>query len=614
MDELSVIEARRLASEDTQQPDTQTPGANLDSELWIDRYRPKRFVDLLGDERLHREVTTWVKEWDHCVFGKRKAKRKTREDEGGNYLPEDEYHRPNEKSSNFIQKLVQLTYDRPFKDRRKKQKGGKRPLLRPIICICNDLYAASLAKLRPVARIVRFTRPADIHIVKRLRDVCEYEDLKAEPRALSTLVAIALGDLRGCLNTLQFIKSRNQQVTEQMIRMATAGMKENESSFLNVLNNLFLPMSKKRIKELGLGEEEETKYVDRLSRELDGSGALDRIATGCFEHYAKRHQHDATFSKYLKANEWLVSYDLLSNRMRSEQEYALMPYLSYMLVPFYPLFQERGGERVERPKADWETYVKTKANEEIYKSLAHAVRTGNGRRTGHYRDLVSEQILHLEFAPYLNRIISPPLRPVNSQVIRPEEKAILSRLVNIMVSLELRFVQEKAEDGQLMYRLDPPIDVFVTYDGKRAADIAVSRYAVRHLVAAEIDAQLITRQAEAVERSKASRPSFFGQRPAEDDADVVEGDGIDPEGEGTLGRAGPDEQRPRKKAKKVDIADKPAVDFFGRLIVPKAATTGTKPNSAAARKQPEKAYKVSYKYNEGNSAAVRKPVKVSSFL
>jgi hypothetical protein len=40
-------------------------------------------------------------------------------------------------------------------------------------------------------------------------------------------------------------------------------------------------------------------------------------------------------------------------------------------------------------------------------------------------------------------------------VIRPEEKAMLSRLVNIMVSLELRFVQERAEDGQLLYRLDP---------------------------------------------------------------------------------------------------------------------------------------------------------------
>lgn len=40
--------------------------------------------------------------------------------------------------------------------------------------------------------------------------------------------------------------------------------------------------------------------------------------------------------------------------MRSEREYTLLQYLPYTLVPFYPLFQERGAEKVERPKADWE--------------------------------------------------------------------------------------------------------------------------------------------------------------------------------------------------------------------------------------------------------------------
>ena len=35
-----------------------------------------------------------------------------------------------------------------------------------------------------------------------------------------------------------------------------------------------------------------------------------------------------------------------------------------------------------------------------------------------------------------------------------------------------------------------PMDVFVTYDGKRAADIAVSRYAVRHLVAGEVHTRM----------------------------------------------------------------------------------------------------------------------------
>lgn len=69
-------------------------------DLWVDRYRPQRFVDLAGDERVNRETLAWVKEWDQCVFGirKRNLKRK-REDEspaeqGGRM---DQWGRPREK-------------------------------------------------------------------------------------------------------------------------------------------------------------------------------------------------------------------------------------------------------------------------------------------------------------------------------------------------------------------------------------------------------------------------------------------------------------------------------------------------------------------------------------
>ncbi|GAA6043901.1 hypothetical protein NBRC10512_007446, partial [Rhodotorula toruloides] len=39
----------------------------VETTLWTDRYRPKRFVDLLGDERVHRTALLWLKEWDACV-------------------------------------------------------------------------------------------------------------------------------------------------------------------------------------------------------------------------------------------------------------------------------------------------------------------------------------------------------------------------------------------------------------------------------------------------------------------------------------------------------------------------------------------------------------------
>lgn len=126
------------------------------------------------------------------------------------------------------------------------------------------------------------------------------EGLKADSRALTALVGMAQGDFRGCLNTLQvnglscsydpiranfavcsqFIKTRNQSVTETVVRRATIGMKEADISQMTVLNDLFLPMTKKRAKELGIGEEEESRYVSRLSHEINRSGALDRIAIG----------------------------------------------------------------------------------------------------------------------------------------------------------------------------------------------------------------------------------------------------------------------------------------------------------------------------------------------
>ncbi|KAI0371671.1 P-loop containing nucleoside triphosphate hydrolase protein [Pilatotrama ljubarskyi] len=665
LDDLSVSEAAKLAAADAQEIQKPAQLANAtNTALWVDRYRPNRFTELLGDDRVHREVLSWVKEWDACVFGKGKArgKKRARGDEDGENL--DEWRRPKEKllllsgppglgkttlahivaqhagyevfeinasdarsadvvderirpalesgakvgsskpnlvvideidgatggsdnAGGFIHKLVQLTQDRPKRKSKKGEPQAIRPLLRPIICICNDLYAASLTKLRPHARIVRFSRPHDTHIVRRLREICEREGMKADARALTTLVGVAQGDFRGCLNTLQMLKARNQDVTESMVRSATLGMKEAEASQMTVLNDLFAPLSRKRAKELGV-REDEARFVSRLSREVEGCGSMDKVAIGCFEHYALLHRHDGTLNRYMKGMDWLCTYDVLAGAMRAEREYSLMPYLSYPLVAFYPLFQERGSQKAERPKADWEHYTQTKTNQEIYSSLARCLRTAASRSGGDYRHFANEPLLQLEIAPYINRIISPPLRPVNSQVIRPAEKALLARLVEIMSTLELRFVQEKNEDGQLVYRLDPPIDVFVTYDGKRAADIAVSRYAVRHLVAAEIDAQVIARHAEGLDKVKGGKAAFFAGREK----------GAQDDGQPAAKRVRQDEKP----------ADKVAVDFFGRPIVPKEQGGSGK---AGPKVKP---YRVSYRFNEGNSAAVRKPVKVSAFL
>jgi len=44
---------------------------------------------------------------------------------------------------------------------------------------------------------------------------------------------------------------------------------------------------------------------------------------------------------------------------------------------------------------------------------------------------------------------------VNANIVKPAEKAVLSRLVDLMIPLGLKFWVEKSESGQPMMRLEP---------------------------------------------------------------------------------------------------------------------------------------------------------------
>ena len=56
---------------------------------------------------------------------------------------------------------------------RKGRKGA--PLRRPLIAVCNDLYAPALRPLKAVAKVLQFRPPAADRLVTRLRMICGQE-------------------------------------------------------------------------------------------------------------------------------------------------------------------------------------------------------------------------------------------------------------------------------------------------------------------------------------------------------------------------------------------------------------------------------------------------------
>lgn len=59
-------EAKRKERELSQAQSSHTP--NSSNRMWTEKYRARKFADLIGDERTHRSVLRWLKSWDPIVF------------------------------------------------------------------------------------------------------------------------------------------------------------------------------------------------------------------------------------------------------------------------------------------------------------------------------------------------------------------------------------------------------------------------------------------------------------------------------------------------------------------------------------------------------------------
>ncbi|KAF7837327.1 chromosome transmission fidelity protein 18-like protein [Senna tora] len=105
---------------------------------------------------------------------------------------------------------------------RKSSKKGRHTtsLSRPVICICNDLYAPALRPLRQVAKLweddgvssshTGFTYLFNQQLAVWLKYICNKEGMKANAIALTALAEYTECDIRSCLNTLQFLSKKKE--------------------------------------------------------------------------------------------------------------------------------------------------------------------------------------------------------------------------------------------------------------------------------------------------------------------------------------------------------------------------------------------------------------------
>lgn len=536
---------------------------NNKNKLWVEKWRPKKFLDLVGNDKTNRRILGWLRKWSYAVFKEdleippfQKALLE-RNPQQLRDKPEDLFRRPkkkillihgppgigktsvvhvvakqagysvaeinasDERSGSMMKHKIQNTLfnhtfnEKPlcliadeidgaiengfikvlldilqndikatkkasfnkgnsFAAQRKNSKGkeGKnlktsKVLLRPIIAICNNLYAPALERLRPFCEIISVKRPPESALQERLLYICEKEHINFDTKTLKNLIDLAEGDIRNCINNLQFMSTNlaNQHIINNGVNiMGESSQKDTTLLWFKLVNKVF---KKDPYKESKI-------QLNELLSGIEQNGSYEKIIQGCFNSYPFVKYTDSGVTKPAEISDWLYFNDLMQKSL-FEQNGELVKYSSITPLIFYTKFSDiaNNKENIKVTNLEYEMRETRKQNEAIFKSLLSKISNQNA----HLAETLSMKSLIFEIMPYLNDIISTDLLKIKDIGLKNH---IIKVLSNLFRQYQLTLLPIENEYPHLhqtvsVLGINPPFHKVVLFDEQRKKEIYIKR-------------------------------------------------------------------------------------------------------------------------------------------
>ena len=501
-------------------------------QLWVEKYAPAGFLDLLSDELINREVVKWIKGWDACVFG-RPA------EQGGLQDNNDPLSRPEQKiillagppglgkttlahivakhcgykameinasderngpalvgkvvdamemgrvtgdkrpnciiideidgasgggeGRSAVAALVKLATAKVVRREASKKEvelaaganatpakvngtqaaanSGKtapaaKPLTRPVICICNDLYAPVLRPLRDVAKVFVVKPPRSEKLVERLQSICKREKLKADKSTLRGLVEKTECDIRSCLNTMQFISKKQRTMKLSDISSVGAGQKDISVGVFRLWKELLHLRQGPSV--IGKMAETDSQRCMRRYNMLSDFGDQDLVLGGLYESLPSIIMFDMALNKTCTVLENIQMVDCIQTRVNRRQEFSLLKYL-----PACTLRVASVLAGPENPQVRWPRMLQSSRKDMADRhTMLHKWRLGMKPET--YASLAKTPAM-LDVLPFLPWLTAPVLRPVSRHLYSLDERKNLEKVVDTMLGLGVEFSREEED-------------------------------------------------------------------------------------------------------------------------------------------------------------------------
>ena len=349
--------------------------------------------------------------------------------------------------------LLNMTKDSKF----------RAPLMRPVIAICNDLYATALRPLRDVAKVFRMKQPHTNQITARVRDVCVKEKVDAEPRAIALIVDRVDHDIRAALNAVQLIAKTSSKVTLRDVVFSRGGEKDSKLPAWTLWQDLLRgrhTFPRPRIE----GGARKT-HLEKMRDRLETFGDNDAVFDGLFENLPLVGFQDGTMHRLTNAIDSVLDGAMFQYKSFATGDHSLRNYATECALVVHSCATHAGvlTDAMQWPKT------------------GRAIKERNSRMEilNSRRDAMDLSVRHVsidrdvtETLPFLNTLIAPELRSVSSTYMNEDEKQRLQSTVSLMRAQGLNYKPAVAKYGEQSWRaaasalvLDPPIDDFTKFGG-----------------------------------------------------------------------------------------------------------------------------------------------------
>lgn len=519
-----------------------------------------------------------------------------------------------------------------------KKKGPKKTgrLSRPVICICNDIFAPALRSLREVARVYTFVQPSASRVVSRLKYICQKEGFKASAQGLTTLAEFTECDIRACLNTLQFLNKKKEFLNVVDISSQVVGRKDMTSSIFDIWRAV-LQKRKSKVKGRALNNcNQEGQNFTQLHEFISQHGDYELGVEGIHENFLHMRYHDSAMEKTIKCLDFLCDSNLFSQRTMRAQQFFLYAYQPSIIVSIQRLIAQVEKPNIEWPKSHQRYRATLTGKKDLLKSWMNRISPTVSR-------YLSPDSIVLDIISPLLYILSPPaLRPVASQLLSEKEHEEINELVNTMIDYAITYkkgkvpspngfqIQDSTSDS-LGLCFDPPIHDFVNFEDYTLRHCVLSS-AMRQILSHEVEKQKILR--ESISRNyRANELSILPKEQCimeEVEAHVGKGSLDVPAAESTLMnplrfnssnkadlQSNATASTVDSKSKLVAAVKKPSgsFNFFDRFRRSSQNESGNNEISPVHSLTSQRDLRpLVFKFNEGFTNAVKRPVRVRDLL